>query len=261
MDGQRRPRSVTPESAYRRSPGGFLPSVGGRLLSLRVDGRELLSVNPRIFDTTFKALLPRSAWPAVDGTFWPWTNVGGSKISLAPQGRGGDHQWPGPPDDLLDAGPWSSTTSINSKALVVTLVSPHDRHTGLCITRDFTFTANSPSFDQTIRFLNISDRIVHWSLWEVAQTNTSAGGGVNVPVSTNSARLDLGQYAGSVDIAVRDGTAGCRFHTVWRSSGSRTPQDASHGLGQRCIAPDGHPCDQWHVGDQRGDATACDADC
>jgi hypothetical protein len=186
----------------------FLPSVGGRLLSLRVGGHELLWVNPRIFDASFTALLPRSAWqPVVEGSFSSWTNVGGSKTWPAPQGWDGNHQWPGPPDDVIDAGPWSLTTTHSSESMVVTMVSPHDPRTGLCITREFTFTADSPSFHQTIRFLNISNRRVQWSLWEVAQTNTSAGGVVEVSVSNDVAPLDLGRYAGSAAVAIKDGTA------------------------------------------------------
>ncbi|MHC6231976.1 hypothetical protein ACX5I6_20805 [Arthrobacter sp. MMS24-T111] len=185
----------------------FLPSVGGRLLSLRVDGNELLWVNPRIFDRSFRALQPRSAWPVCDGTFKSWTNVGGSKTWPAPQGWGGDHQWPGPPDDVLDAGSWSLTTKRDLDSLVVTMVSPHDLRTGLCITREFTFTAGSSGFHERIRFLNVSGRVVEWSLWEVAQTDTSTGGVVDVSVSTHAEPVDLGQYAGSADITFQDNTA------------------------------------------------------
>ncbi|MET4591735.1 hypothetical protein [Arthrobacter sp. 754] len=185
----------------------FLPSVGGRLLSLRVKGHELLWVNPRIFDASFKALVPRAAWPAVDGTFPSWTNVGGSKTWPAPQGWDGNHQWPGPPDDVLDSGQWSIDTTRKSGSLVVTMVSPNDTRTGLCITREFTFTAESRSFHETIRFLNVSTREVEWSLWEVVQTDTSAGGVVDVPVSADAAPIDLGRYAGSTDVTVTDGIA------------------------------------------------------
>ncbi|WP_426228648.1 hypothetical protein [Pseudarthrobacter sp. DSP2-3-2b1] len=185
----------------------FLPSVGGRLLSLRIEGRELLWVNPRIFDASFKALVPRGAWPVVDGTFPSWTNVGGSKTWPAPQGWDGNHQWPGPPDAILDSGRWSLTTTQLPEELTVTMVSPHDPRTGLCITREFKFDAGSTSFHESIRFLNVSTRDVEWSLWEVVQTDTSAGGVVNVSVCTDAAPIDLGRYSGSVEVSVGDGVA------------------------------------------------------
>ncbi|MGM9471310.1 hypothetical protein ACS5PJ_04840 [Pseudarthrobacter sp. YS3] len=188
----------------------FLPSVGGRLLSLRVDGHELLWVNPRIFDTAFRALVPRSAWPAVDGSFSSWTNVGGSKTWPAPQGWDGNQQWAGPPDAVLDSGQWSLTTTELPGELTVTMVSPHDPRTGLCITREFTFTAESTSFHETIRFLNISNRKVQWSAWEVVQTDTSAGGVVEVRVSSDAPPIDLGRYAGTTEVSVADGIARLR---------------------------------------------------
>ncbi|MGK3958799.1 hypothetical protein ACLKOZ_21710 [Arthrobacter sp. R4] len=89
----------------------------------------------------------------------------------------------------------------------MTMVSSLDAHTGLCITREFTFTAGSTSFHEAIRFLNVSNRTVEWSLWEVVQTDTSAGGVVDVAVSTDAEPIDLGRYAGSVDVTVADGVA------------------------------------------------------
>jgi hypothetical protein len=185
----------------------FLPSVGGRLLSLRIDDQELLWVNPQIFDSSLRALKPRATWPAVDGTMSSWANVGGSKTWPAPQGWDGDHQWPGPPDAVLDSGKWSVSTSTTPETLTVTMVSAHDARTGLCITREFTFRDGATKFQQNIRFLNISKRNVEWSLWEVVQTDTSTGGVVDVAVSTDESPIDLGHYAGSAAVTVSNGIA------------------------------------------------------
>lgn len=185
----------------------FLPSVGGRLLSLRIDDHELLWVNPHLFDSSLRALKPRATWPAVDGTLSSWTNVGGSKTWPAPQGWDGDHQWAGPPDAVLDSGTWSVATSTSKDSMSVTMVSPHDTRTGLCITREFTFRDGTTNFHQNIRFLNISNQNVEWSLWEVVQTDTSTGGVVDVAVSTDADPLDLGHYAGSNAVTVANGIA------------------------------------------------------
>jgi hypothetical protein len=189
----------------------FLPSVGGRLLSLRIDDHELLWVNPHIFDRSLRALKPRATWPTVDGTMSTWANVGGSKTWPAPQGWDGDHQWPGPPDAVLDSGKWSVSTSTSAETLSVTMESPYDTRTGLCVTRKFTFTEGATNFHQKIRFLNISTQPVEWSLWEVVQTDTSTGGVVEVAVSTDARPIDLGHYAGSAAVTVLNGKAQLRI--------------------------------------------------
>jgi hypothetical protein len=185
----------------------FLPGVGGRLLSLRLDGTEILWVNPAIFSDDFICTRPRASWPRIDGTFSSWTNVGGSKTWPAPQGWENDSQWPGPPDAVLDAGVWNAKVDISPGSLTVSMVSPNDTRTGLQVTRCFTFREGSTNFDEEISFTNVSDRPVRWSMWEVAQVATAMGGGVVVEQHGARAPLDLGHYAGEVTMSIQDGAA------------------------------------------------------
>jgi len=185
----------------------FLPGVGGRLLSLRLDGAEVLWVNPAIFASDFTCLQPRATWAAIDGTFSSWTNVGGSKTWPAPQGWENDSQWPGPPDELLDAGVWAANIEPSPGKLTVTMVSPDDARTGLRITRRFTFSEDSTNFDEDITFTNIGGSPVRWSIWEVAQVASVEGGSVVVTQNDDSPPLDLGRYAGDIEMSVHNGAA------------------------------------------------------
>ena len=194
----------------------FLPTVGGRLLSLRVGGHELLWVNPKLFDSDLRVVVPRAEWPEIDGSFASWTNVGGSKTWPAPQGWDGPAQWPGPPDAVLDSGNWTISTSQSVDRLTVKMTSPADLRTGLQVTRSFEFLEHATGMNQTITFRNITDRSVRWSMWEVVQTNTAPSDGVlgvvEVELATDSLPLDLGRYVGAPMVHVEDGTA--RFHIV-----------------------------------------------
>jgi hypothetical protein len=179
----------------------FLPKVGGRLLSLRVDGRELLWQNPWYFADELRALRQRSDWPELDGTFSTWANIGGSKTWPAPQGWEGDDQWAGPPDPILDSGAWSwAESEWPDGGLIITMTSPDDPRTGLRVRRHFVIPAVGVQFNQTMSLTNTSPRTVTWAAWEVCQVRTAPISGrrgvVRVPVSGDDAPLAQGDYHG-----------------------------------------------------------------
>lgn len=181
----------------------FLPSVGGRLLSLQVDGRELLWQNPDFFDDDLRAVRQRSTWPTVDGTFASWSNVGGSKSWPAPQGWEGDGEWPGPPDPILDSGTWSwAESEWPDGGLIITMTSPDDPRTGLRMRRHFVIPVAGAQFNQTISLTNTSPRTVTWAAWEVCQVPTSpidgARGVIRIAVDGDEEPLAQGDYFGSL---------------------------------------------------------------
>ena len=192
----------------------FLPSVGGRLLSLQIAGKELLRINPDFFDRKFRALKPRLSWATLDGTFASWANVGGSKTWPAPQGENAG-QWAGPPDPVLDAGEWTfeSTWLPIEKVQQVIMASPNDARTGLQVKREFRIPATGSSFFEHTTFTNTSHRNVRWSLWEVCQIDTFAArdgatdSAVEVTVSFNHPPIELARYAGVVRPTIADGIA------------------------------------------------------
>lgn len=185
----------------------FLPAVGGRLLSITADGHELLWRSAAHFDENLRVVLPRAAWPAVDGTFASWSNVGGSKTWPAPQGWSGEGEWAGPPDAVLDSGAWRIDSVESAGGVEVTMTSADDPRTGLRIVRRIRLPALGRTFAQHTTFTNVTARPVRWAIWEVAQVDTASGAGrdideasVRVSVSAESVSdesvVDLGTYSG-----------------------------------------------------------------
>jgi len=188
----------------------FLPRVGGRLMSLRVDGREVLWRNPRYLDDDLAPVLPFAQWPRSDGTFATWANVGGSKTWPAPQGWNGDGEWAGPPGSVLDSGEWSVEVLEAPEAVTITLSSSDDPRTGLRIVKRFVVPVIGTRFSQHTEFVNVSERTITWSIWEVAQVDTGmardSGGVVEVGV-LDTRIVDLGSYHGAAAVEHRDGIA------------------------------------------------------
>lgn len=181
----------------------FLPTAGGRLISLCVDGRELLWHNPALLDDELRAVVPRSSWPVVDGTFASWANVGGSKSWPAPQGWDGPDQWQGPPDAVLDSGEYAWRESPTADGLRVVLTSADDPHTGLRIERRFDVPHSGTEFVETLVLTNSSGRAVRWAPWEVCQVDIGAGvrapdAAVVVAVEGRIEPIDLGDHHGTL---------------------------------------------------------------
>ncbi|TNM63166.1 DUF4380 domain-containing protein [Streptomyces sp. NP160] len=151
----------------------FLPQVGGRLISLRVGGVEVVWRNPTWLGGDLAPVRPHASWPEPDGTMGSWVNVGGGKTWPAPQGWSGPEEWAGPPDAVLDAGAYALEVDERpSGAVAVDLTSETDPVTGLQCRRRFTFTPGAAHFHQTASLTNRSDRPVRWAVWEVVQVDT-----------------------------------------------------------------------------------------
>jgi hypothetical protein len=140
---------------------GFLPELGGRLLSFQSSGRELLWRNDALV-TPALAPVGHEFGPH-DGDMGDWRNYGGDKTWPAPQGWSGPSEWPGPPDPVLDSGPYA----VDVMPASVTMTSAPDPRTGLRVTRHFTLHDNGYTLDLTA--INVSARTVRWALWNVTQ--------------------------------------------------------------------------------------------
>ncbi len=224
----------------------FLPTVGGRLVSLLANGQELLWRDLGILDENFVARRPRAQWPEVDGTFVSWVNVGGAKTWPAPQGWGGEGEWAGPPDAVIDSGVWACSLDtdleVETRRITVSLTSPDDARTGLRMSRECVIEDGAPDFVQRSTFTNVSDRTIRWSIWEVVQVDTArsaAPGAPAISVAVDDAQtVDLGSYHGSlevvhapgrVDLAVQDVVAKMGFPTAT----GMISYTAADGLGVR----------------------------
>lgn len=183
----------------------FAPTRGGRLLSLVVDGRELLWQNPVLVGADLVPLVPVADWPANDGAMDSWANLGGSKTWPAPQGWSGPDEWAGPPDPVLDSGPWTAEWEADDAEATVTLTSGDDPRTGLRVVREFRLLDGTSSFTQRVTFTNTSATTRRWSIWEVCQVDTGGPDGrdasdsvVVVPHAASAVELDLGTYEGEL---------------------------------------------------------------
>jgi len=150
----------------------FVPAAGGRLVSCRFQGREVLWHDPDLLDADLVLAQPRASWPVPDGTMATWTNLGGNKTWPAPQGWDDDDQWHGPPDPVLDAGAYDVVTDVGvDGTATVKLTSGVDPVTGVQITRCFRLPAIGTTFDQVSVIRNRSERPVRWSVWDVTQVD------------------------------------------------------------------------------------------
>lgn len=142
---------------------GVVPALGGRLLSLRHQGAELLWRNPALLDGDLR-LLDRATPRPNSGRMGDWVNYGGDKTWPAPQGWDHDGQWAGPPDPVLDSGPY--TVCFTEGGLSMT--SGAEPRTGLRFTRTLTLGAGA-SYTLGLTAENVSTRPVRWALWNVTQ--------------------------------------------------------------------------------------------
>jgi hypothetical protein len=165
---------------------GLVPDLGGRLLSAAVQGHETLWRNDDLLD---ERLHPRGHRPApVSGELADWVNYGGDKTWPAPQGWDGPGQWAGPPDPVLDSGPYAYRVTEKADAVSVAMTSADDQRTGLRLSRTFTVCAGTPGWELDIAAINTSDRPVEWALWNVVQraAGTREDGGVFVGIEPGS---------------------------------------------------------------------------
>lgn len=153
---------------------GLVPELGGRLLSVRYRGTELLWRNAELLDDDL-----RGEYAPNSGRMGDWVNYGGDKTWPAPQGWDGPDQWPGPPDPVLDSGPFTAVADGDT----VTMTSAPDPRTGLRFTRAITILDDG--YELRLEAANVSPRPVRWALWNVTQL---PGGG---PVTAGLRRPDV----------------------------------------------------------------------
>jgi hypothetical protein len=156
----------------------IVPQIGGRVIQFKLGDFEFLWVNPQ--------LAGKQPPPGGLGPKGEWLNYGGDKLWPAPQGWGGGDQWPGPPDAVLDGGPYTAAimrTAAGTGGVV--LDSQKDSRSGIQFSRVVS-VSDSPrqdsahvAFETTMK--NIDTRPRRWGIWQVTQINACnrAGEGYN----------------------------------------------------------------------------------
>ncbi|MFE3252201.1 DUF4380 domain-containing protein [Streptomyces sp. NPDC059209] len=144
------------------------PGLGGRLLSVALDGAEFLYRNPRLLDGAF-APLPGVRPGPHDGPMADWLNWGGDKTWPAPQGWDGPGQWAGPPDPVLDSGPYTARVEQRDGAAALVMTSGDDPRTGLRLERRISLRPGSTAFSLGLTMTNTGATQRRWALWNVTQ--------------------------------------------------------------------------------------------
>lgn len=228
---------------------GFVPAVGGRLLSFRYRGTELLWRNRVLLDDDLAPVAGHVLAPN-DGRMGDWVNYGGDKTWPAPQGWDGPDQWAGPPDPVLDSGPYTVDLTDG-----VAMTSGADRRTGLRLTRRFRLRPQGYVLDLTA--VNLSDRPVRWALWNVTQF--PGGGDVFVALREHPApvvdlvagtgnprwsRVDGGALVPAQDVVGKLGFPGAAGSLSYTRDGLRTT--CAFAVDPAATYPDrGSPVEVW----------------
>lgn len=142
-----------------------VPEIGGRVIQYKLGDYAFFWINE---DLAGKEI-PQSRL----GPNGEWLNYGGEKIWLAPQGKDNDQQWPGPPDPVLDGGPYTAELiTENDKLTAIKLTSEKDKRSGIQLSRVIKIFDNTThiSIDATMTNIDIKPR--RWGIWPVAQFDT-----------------------------------------------------------------------------------------
>lgn len=145
-----------------------VPDIGGRIMAYDLGDLPFIFVDP---DLAGKLFSPEENQG--DGSLAAWKNYGGDKTWPSPQGWDTDDQWHGPPDPVLDSGKYTATFGQDSKSVWVEMTSLEDPRTGVQITRRFSIQSQSSRVMVQLRFKNISQRPIKWSIWDVIQLDAS----------------------------------------------------------------------------------------
>ncbi|MDQ0614933.1 hypothetical protein QF046_002574 [Microbacterium sp. W4I4] len=189
-----------------------VPELGGRMLSLRFDGREVLWHDPELLDDDLQPRHPITR-PALGAGYSDWQNWGGDKTWPAPQGPPGSADgWPGPPDGVLDSGAYRVVEVDRDAVLLRSDIEPR---TGLRIERELRVKPGAVLVRSTV--INDSGPAARWAAWEVAQFPFDAD-----DLASDRARIDVRMHGdapptvlfdsvGSIDWSRKDDTARARF--------------------------------------------------
>ncbi len=163
------------ENAYRISNGivslVVVPSIGGRIMSYELGAQQFFYINPELEGQLFTYEQHIERGP------YGWKNYGGDKTWPAPQGWPERDKWPGPPDPVLDGGPFTVLAhGVANGIASITMRSQPDPYTSTQITLRLSLGANTSAAHLHIEMQNISDEPVRWSVWDVAQLDCTIYG-------------------------------------------------------------------------------------
>lgn len=152
-----------------------VPSIGGRVMDFRLGETNVFYGNPRQYGQK-----PPSGPGGTD--IGLWKNYGGSKVWPWPQGWSSLDEWPGPPDPILDSGPYESKVFSGDTRASVHLRSAHDEYSGITLEREMEISPGTSIVRLRHTMRNTSKRPVRWSIWQVSQVDAAQGLDIFIPV-------------------------------------------------------------------------------
>jgi len=154
-----------------------VPSIGGRVMQYAFGGKNFMWVNP--------GLAGQAPPPGGVGPENAWLNYGGDKLWPAPQGWDNAEQWPGPPDAVLDGGPYKlDLLPQDGTGAGVRLTSGEDKRSGIQFSRVIRLHEGSThvGFEATMK--NIDTKPRRWGIWSHCQLDgAKPGGGHNAEMN------------------------------------------------------------------------------
>lgn len=148
----------------------IVPILGGRVMEYALGNKNFLWVNP--------GLAGKAPPPGGVGPENAWLNYGGDKLWPAPQGWDHAEQWPGPPDAVLDGGPYQMELLPEEGAGAgVRLTSGEDRRSGIRFSRVIRLHEGSTQVSFEAVMKNIDTKPRRWGIWSHCQLDAAQPGG------------------------------------------------------------------------------------
>jgi hypothetical protein len=140
-----------------------VPELGGRIVNYQLGAHHFLWINP--------LLAGSNPPPTRLNSNGGWLNWGGDKLWLAPQGWHDDTKWPGPPDPVIDGGPYSVEAIKERDGGGIRLTSGTGAASGMQLSRVLRLEEGTSHLRVTATMTNISDRTRRWGIWSVTQVD------------------------------------------------------------------------------------------
>ncbi|MFC1692704.1 DUF4380 domain-containing protein [Candidatus Latescibacterota bacterium] len=191
-----------------------VPDLGGKIMGYDLQGYQVLWHDPEqegIIDTDQGY-----------GMGERWVNPGGAKVWPAPQGSR-EGEWPGPPDNVLDAGPYEYTFEGNS----ITVISPEDNgegRSGIQLKHVYSLIPKSTLVDLHLTMSNVIDRTVKWSLWHLFTLPVDREFTVYVPVDKGNWHVMYGNEDNPQWLGVEDGLFRARYEKLTGKVGMKASE-------------------------------------
>jgi hypothetical protein len=143
-----------------------VPEIGGRIIQYKLADYGFFWINQ---DLAGKPIPQSRLDPNGEQL-----NYGGDKLWPAPQGRDNDQQWPGPPDPVLDGGPYTAELiKENDRLVAIRMTSQEDKRTGIQFSRLFRIFDDTTRVSIKATMKNIDTKPRRWGIWAVTQFDTS----------------------------------------------------------------------------------------